>query len=461
MGLLIKNGEIVTATDRYVADIYCQDETISAIGRDLDAAPGDRVIDASGKLVIPGAIDPHVHMALPFMGTVSKDDFTTGSIAALAGGTTCFIDFCIPGQNESPLAALETWHAKSDGKAAHDYTWHLAVTRFDERTEPEIREIVGMGMTSFKVFLAYRGAFELVDDELFKTLKLAKELGVITTVHAENAAMVEAGQRELLAAGKTRPFWHGRSRLAFVEGEGVRHITNMARYHDAPLYIVHTSCEPALRAANDARFRGQTVFVETCPSYLFLDESYTDTEDFSGAKYVLSPPLRPKEHQEPLWAGLKMGHIDVVGTDHCSFDYADQKHMGKDSFTLIPNGLPLIEDRLTLLWSYGVGEGRLSANQFVATTATNPAKIFGLYPRKGTIQLGADGDLVVWDPNAEGTLSVETQKMNVDYNPFEGWAYKGKAQITTVRGQVAFEDGEFVGEIGRGKFLRREPRFDW
>lgn len=457
MGLLIKNGEIITATDRYVADIYCEGETITRIGRDLEAPPDATVIDASGKLVMPGGIDPHVHLALPFMGTVSKDDFTTGSIAALAGGTTSLIDFCIPAKGQLPHEAFESWKAKSVGKSAVDFTYHLAVTDYSPEIAGQIREIVGMGITSFKVFLAYLGAFDLPDHELYHTLALAKELGVITTVHCENAAVVANEQRRLLAAGKTGPIWHNRSRPPEVEGEGLRHIAYMASLHDAPIYCVHTTCVPALEAAAAARFRGQKVFVETCPQYLFLDDSYCDTEDFSGAKYILSPPLRTKEHQEPLWNAIDSGLIQVMGTDHCSFDYVGQKEMGKGDFTMIPNGLPLIEDRLTLLWSYGVAKGRISANKFVEICSTNPAKIFGLYPKKGAIALGADADLVVWNPDAEGTISAATQEMNVDYNPFEGWGYRGKAETVTVRGQVAYADGQFVGDATRGQLVAREP----
>jgi dihydropyrimidinase len=457
MGLLIKGGQIVTATDSYVADIYCEGETITAIGRGLSAGSADRVIDASGKLVIPGGIDPHVHLALPFMGTTSKDDFTTGSIAAIAGGTTCFIDFCIPYKNETPLQAWETWNAKALGKSACDFTYHLAVTRFDEETEPQIREVVSMGVSTFKVFLAYPGVFDLDDSELYNTLRLAKELGVLTTVHCENAHVVAQSQKRLLAEGKTAPIWHNRSRPPHVEGEGVRHITYMASLHDAAIYCVHTTCKPALEAAYAARFKGQEVYVETCPQYLVLDDSYCDTEDFSGAKFILSPPLRDKEHQEPLWAALNNGLIQVVGTDHCSFDYEGQKVMGKGNFTMIPNGLPLIEERLKLLWTHGVKTGRMTPNQFVAQTSTNAAKIFGLFPRKGTIQLGAHADLVVWDPDATGILSAATQKMNVDYSCFEGWEYTGEAAVTTIRGEVAYENGEFVGDTTRGQFLRREP----
>lgn len=461
MGLLVKGGEILTATDRYTADIYSAGETITAIGPDLEAGPGDRVIDASGKLVFPGGIDPHVHLALPFMGTTSKDDFTTGSIAALAGGTTCLIDFCIPYKNETPLQAWETWQAKSVGKSALDFTYHLAVTRFDDEIAGQIREVVGMGVTSFKVFLAYPGVFDLDDSELYHTLRLAKELGVITTVHCENAHMVACEQKRLLAEGNTEPIWHCRSRPPAVEGEGVRHICTMASVWDAPIYCVHTTCLPALEAAYAARFKGQKVFVETCPQYLLLDDSYCDTPDFEGAKYILSPPLRDVAHQEPLWAGLTNGLIQVVGTDHCSFDFAGQKEMGRGDFTMIPNGLPVIEDRLTLLWKHGVLEGRISPNQFVALTSTNAAKIFGLYPRKGAIALGADADLVIFDPEAKGTLGAATQKMNVDYSCFEGWPYKGKAETVTVRGEVQIEGGEFVGDTARGRFLKREPRFDW
>jgi dihydropyrimidinase len=456
MGLLIKNGEIVTADSRYVADIYCEGETITAIARDLDAPPGTRVVDATGKFVFPGFVDPHTHIYLPFMGTYAKDTYETGTRAALCGGTTTLIDFVIPTRSEDPMAALETWRSKGAG-ACSDYTYHMAVTRFDAGVEAQLREIVASGVSSFKVFLAYKGAFGLPDDELFKTMRLAHELGVLVTAHCENPDMVTELQNALVAEGKLGPEWHEPSRPAIVEAEGTRHLCTMAELTGAHCYVVHLSNELALRQAVEARYRGVNVYVETLIQYLLLDASYAERPGFEGAKYVMSPPLRDKGNQAVLWHGLKTGLIHTLATDHAPFDFAGQKDMGKDNFTLIPNGIPALEDRIRMLYTHGVATGRLDLHRFVETASTNAAKLFGLFPRKGTIQLGADADLVVFDPTVEGTISAATHHMNLDYNPFEGWPVKGRCAAVTVRGQVQVEDGEFVGHTGIGRFLGREP----
>lgn len=458
MALLIKNGQIVTADSRYVADIYCEGETITQIGKNLDAPPGAEVIDATGKYVFPGFIDPHTHIYLPFMGTYAKDTYETGTQAALCGGTTTLIDFVIPGMEEEPLSAIETWRSKAEGQACSDYTWHMAVVRYDELVASQLREIVAGGISSFKVFLAYKGALGIDDHGLYHTLKLAKELGVITTAHCENADVVLELQKLLLAQGKTGPEWHEPSRPPAVEAEGTRHLCFMSDITGAQTYVVHLSCEEALRQAQDAKLRGTKVFVETLIQYLLLDKTYAERPNFEGAKYVMSPPLREARNQSLLWAGLQSGLISTLATDHAPFDTI-QKQMGKDNFCLIPNGIPSLEDRVRMAWTHGVEGGRLDLHRFVDVTSTQAAKIFGLFPRKGTIQLGSDADLVIYDPTVEDTISAKTHHMNMDYNAFEGWKVKGRCAVVTVRGHVQVRDGQFVGTKGLGKLVKRDPQY--
>jgi len=460
MSLLIRNGEIVTATDRYVADILCDGDTITQIGKNLAAPPGAEIIDASGKFVFPGFIDPHTHIYLPFMGTFAKDDYTSASQAALIGGTTTIIEMICPSRKEEPLEAFELWKGKGVGKSACDFTFHMGVTKFDSSSESQLKEIVKAGLSSFKIFLAYKGAFGIDDTELYHTLKLAKSLGVITTAHCENDTAVLERQRELLAAGKTGPEYHHESRPPMVEAEGTHHLMSFAAMHDAHVYVVHLSCEESLAAAMAARFRGVNVWVETLIQYLLIDKTYAEKPNFEGAKYVMSPPLRDKKNQKVLWDGLASGLISTLATDHAPFDFATQKQMGKDDFTKIPNGIPAIEDRVNLYYTHGVaGEGaaKISLNRFVETASTNAAKLFGLFPRKGTIALGSDADLVIFDPKYRGNLSVKTQRQNIDYNAFEGWPIKGRPSVVTVRGKVAVRDGKFVGDATRGQFLKRDP----
>ncbi len=456
MSLLIRNGEIVTATDRYFADIYCEDETITRIGKDLEAPPQAEIIDATGKFVFPGFIDPHTHIYLPFMGTYAKDDYTSASQAALIGGTTTIIEMICPSRQEQPLEAFHLWKGKGEGKSACDFTFHMGVTRFDDAVESQLREIVKAGLSSFKIFLAYKGAFGIDDTELWNTLKLAKSLGVITAAHCENDTAVLERQRELLAAGKTGPGYHHESRPPLVEAEGTHHLMTFAAMHDAHVYVVHLSCEEALAVAIQAKLRGVKVSVETLIQYLLIDKTYAERENFEGAKYVMSPPLRDKKNQKVLWDGLASGLISTLATDHAPFDFATQKRMGLGDFTKIPNGIPAIEDRVNLFYTHGVVGGRVSLHRFVDAASTQAAKLFGLFPRKGTIALGSDADLVIYDPNYEGRLSVKTQRQNLDYNAFEGWVVQGRPAVVTVRGKVAVREGVFVGELGRGRFLRRE-----
>jgi dihydropyrimidinase len=457
MALLIKNGQVVTASERYVADLFCENETITRIERDIQPPPGTEVIDATGKLVFPGFIDPHVHIYLPFMGTFAKDTHTTASKAALIGGTTTFIEMICPARTDEPMAAFELWRGKAKGASACDYTFHMGVTRYDGTAEQQLKEIVKAGLSSFKVFLAYKGAFGVTDEELYRTLALAKKLGVITTAHCENADLVLELQRKLLAEGKTGPEWHHESRPPLVEAEGVHHLLTFAQMHDAHVYIVHLSCVAALREAMAGRFRGAKVWVETLIQYLVIDKTYAERPNFEGAKFVMSPPLRDQRNQPILWNGLRDGLISTVATDHAPFDFEGQKAMGKGDFTRIPNGIPSLEDRINVFYTYGVKRGRLDLHRFVDATSTQAARLFGLFPRKGTIQIGSDADLVIYDPNYRGTISAQNQSMNVDYNAFEGMAIEGRPHVVTVRGQVAVRDAKFVGDPTQGKFLEREP----
>jgi dihydropyrimidinase len=455
MPLLIKNGRVLTADSDFHADIYAEGETITRLGPGLEAPPGAEVIDAAGKLVFPGFIDPHVHIYLPFMGTYSKDNYETGSRAALVGGTTTLIEMCCPSRAEDTLGGFELWMAQAEGRSACDFTFHMGVTKFDASTESQLREIVARGNSSFKIFLAYKGAFGIDDAELYRTLKLARELGVIVTAHCENETLIAERAKELLAAGVTGPEGHHESRPPRVEAEGVHHLMTFAELTGAATYIVHLSCREALDEAIAARQRGVLVGVETLIQYLLLDKTDAERADFEGAKYVMSPPLRDRRNQPVLWSGLQSGLIQTVATDHAPFDFVTQKPMGRDDFTKIPNGIPSLEDRVNLLYTHGVRRGRLSLNQFVDVASTQAAKQFGLFPRKGTIAVGSDADLVIFDPAWNTVISAATQSMAVDYSAFEGWPLEGRVSTVTVRGEVAVREGKFVGTIGRGKYLAR------
>lgn len=457
MSLLVRNGRIVTATDDYVADLYCEDETITRIGMNLDAPPDATVIDASGKLVFPGFIDPHVHIYLPFMGTYAKDTYESASRAALVGGTTTLIEMICPARSDEPLEAFELWKNKAEGKSACDFTFHMGVARFDSAVESQMQEIVKAGLSSFKVFLAYKGAFGVDDTELYHTLRLAKQLGVIVTAHCENAELVAELQKKLLAEGNTGPEWHEPSRPERVEAEGVHHLMTFAEMHDTHVYIVHTSCQPAVHEALRARERGVKVWIETLIQYLLLDKTYAEKKDFEGSKFVMSPPLRDRRNQDYLWEGLNSGNISTLATDHAPFDFKGQKEMGRGDFTKIPNGIPSLEDRVNLFYTHGVKTGRINLHRFVYAASTQAAKLFGLFPRKGTIAVGSDADLVIYDPSYKGKISARTHQLNLDYSAFEGWEISGRPSVVTVRGVVQVKEGEFVGEAKRGRFLKRQP----
>jgi dihydropyrimidinase len=457
MPLLIQNGDIITADSRQTADILCEGETIARIAPGIVPPPGAEVIDATGCYVFPGFIDPHVHIHLPFMGTLAKDTWETASRAALMGGTTTLIEMICPARTDDALAAFELWLGKAQGRSACDFTFHMGVTRWDAVTEAQLREIVRRGITSFKVFLAYKGAFGVDDTELYRTLKLAAELGVTVTAHCENETLIAERQAELLAAGLTDPAQHHASRPPVVEAEGVHHFLTFAELTGADSYIVHLSCAEALAEALAARRRGVRVGIETLIQYLTLDKSYAERPGFDGAKYVMSPPLRDVRNQDALWKALAAGDIQTVATDHAPFDFAGQKEMGRHDFTKIPNGIPSLEERVKLLYTHGVCTGRMDLHTFVRSASTRAAEIFGLHPRKGTIQPGADADLVVWDPHHRSTITAATHHMQVDYSAFEGWPVHGRARHVTVRGTLAVRGGTYCGQPGRGRLLQRIP----
>ncbi|QEF96228.1 D-hydantoinase [Stieleria maiorica] len=463
MSLLIQNGTIITPDQRFVADILVTGETIDRIAPRIDPAEaGDvELIDANGKYVFPGFIDPHVHIYLPFMGTYAKDTYDSGSRAALVGGTTTLIEMCCPAREDDPWEAYQLWKSKAEGISACDYSFHMGVTRFDESTAPLLRRIVDDGITSFKVFLAYKGAFGVNDEELYQTCRLARELGVVVTAHCENADLVAQLQSALVAAGKVGPEFHEPSRPVSVEAEGVHHFCTFLKMTGASGYIVHTSCRDAVEAALKFQTQGVDVAIETVIPYLVLDKTYAERPDFEGAKYVMSPPIRDRDHQAYLWNALRAGLISTVATDHAPFDFAGQKEMGKppeSDFTKIPNGIPSVEHRPTLLYTHGVASGRIDLHRFVELLSTAAAKQFGMFPRKGSIQPGCDADLVIWDPEYRGTISAATHTMDTDYDGFEGFEIVGRPEVVTCRGQVSVREGRFVGTLGHGRQVTRHLR---
>ena len=457
MSVLIKNGRVITAVDDYFADIFIKNETVTLIGEKLDIE-ADEVIDASGKYLIPGGLDPHTHLDMPFGGTTSADDFETGTRAAAHGGTTTLIDFAIQSKGHSTLEALDTWHAKADGKTAIDYGFHMIVTDLEDNRVHEMKMLADAGVTSYKLFMAYPGVLYVDDGTIYRAMRKAGEDGTVVCMHAENGIVIDEIVKQALADGKTEPKYHAITRPTRMEAEGVHRAISIAEVAQVPIYIVHLSSSDALEQVMLARNRGVHAFAETCPQYLFLDDSYYDQEGFEGAKYVMTPALREKWNQDELWKGLKFGDLQSIATDHCPFCFKDQKMLGIDDFSKIPNGGPGVENRMSLVFNGGVNSGRISLNKFVELTSTAAAKTFGLFPKKGTIAVGSDADIVIFDPNRTETISVNntcTHHMNVDYNTYEGFEVTGFTETVLSRGKVIIDNCEYVGKKGDGHFLKR------
>jgi len=453
---IIKNGTVVTATDTFLSDVGIVGGKITDLAASLPAENADKVIDAAGRLVLPGGIDVHTHLDMPFGGTTSADDFETGTRAAAFGGTTTLVDFAIQYKGQALREAFDTWMAKAASKAVADYSFHCIITDLGDSQMEEMGALVSEGVPSFKLFMAYPGVFMLDDATIFKAMSQAAKYNGLICMHAENGGAIDVIVKRALAEGKTAPKYHALTRPTTAEAEAVGRAVALAEMAGAPVYIVHLSCNEALEKVREARDRGLPVYAETCPQYLYLSLENMDAPGFEGAKYVFTPPLREKWHQEKLWQGLARDTLQVVSTDHCPFCFKEQKEMGRGDFTKIPNGGPGVEHRLSLIYGGGVHGGHFSPNRFVQLVSTAPAKLFGLYPRKGTIAVGSDADLVIFDPNEEQVLSVKTHHMRVDYSMFEGVKVKGVAKIVLSRGRVLVENGKFLGSAGAGEFLRRK-----
>jgi dihydropyrimidinase len=457
MSLLIKNGRIITAVDDYHADVFVDGETIALIGKDL-SIEADQVIDAAGKYVFPGGVDPHTHLDMPFGGTTSADDFETGTLAAAHGGTTTLIDFAIQTKGESTLAALETWHKKADGKTAIDYGFHMIVTDMEDDRLWEMKRLADEGVTSYKLFMAYPGVLYVDDGTIFRAMRQAGENGTVVCMHAENGIVIDEIVKRALKEGKTEPKYHALTRPTRMEAEGTHRAISIAEVAEVPVYIVHLSSSDALEQVTLARNRGINVYAETCPQYLFLDHSYYEQEGFEGAKYVMTPALREKWNQDELWRGLQFGDLQSIATDHCPFCFKEQKELGLNDFSKIPNGAPGVENRMALVHNGGVNGGRITLNKFVELTSTSAAKTFGLFPKKGTIAVGSDADIVIFDPDREETISIKnpcTHHMRVDYNAYEGFQVKGFPETVISRGKVIVENCDYVGRKGDGQFIKR------
>ncbi len=457
MSVLIQGGTVVNAEQSFRADVLCDKGSIVAVGENLETPPGARVVDAGGQYVMPGGIDPHTHMQLPFMGTVASEDFETGTAAGLAGGTTMIIDFVIPAPQQDILEAYQQWREWAE-KSVADYSFHVAITWWDESVHAAMETLVrDHGINSFKHFMAYKGAIMADDEILVNSFTRAVELGAIVTVHAENGELVYRLQQSIFDKGITGPEGHPLSRPPAVEAEAANRAIRIAEVLNVPLYVVHTSCRQSLEAITRARNEGQRVFGEVLAGHLLIDDSVYRNKDFEvAAAHVMSPPFRPKEHQDALWRGLQSGNLQTTATDHCCF-CADQKAAGKDDFRLIPNGTGGIENRMEVLWHHGVSTGKLTMNEFVRVTSTNAAQIFNIYPRKGSVSVGADADIVVWDPEASKTISVKTHHQKIDYNIFEGMTVKGCASNTISQGKVVWADGKLDVERGAGRYVERPP----
>jgi dihydropyrimidinase len=455
MSVLIKGGRVVTAADDYVGDVYAEGERISLIGESLDVQ-ADKVIDAAGKYVLPGGIDPHTHLDMPFGGTVTIDDVESGQTSAAFGGTTCHVDFIIQPQGSTFAAAVEEWRAKANGKQVIDMGYHMAVTDLKEGgTLEELATLPDEGITSYKLFMAYKGALMVDDETLFRTMQVAAETGALVMVHAENGDAIDVLVKEALAAGHTEPKYHALTRPPETEGEATNRAIQLSRVAGSPLYVVHVSCAEAVEPIAIAREKGWNIHGETCTQYFFVDYTFLERPDFEGAKFVYTPPPRDKANQDVLWNAVRTDILSVVSTDHCAFLWDGQKTLGRDDFSKIPNGAPGLENRLPMIHEFGVRAGRISLNRMVELLSTNPAKLFGLYPRKGTIAVGSDADIVVFDPEKKVTISAATHHSKSDYNIFEGTEVTGVPEVVLLRGQVLVEDGELVAAPGVGQFVRR------
>ena len=452
---IITNGRVVTASDTYASDVAVGNGKIVAIGQSLPPENASRIIDAAGKYVLPGGIDVHTHLDMPFGGTTSSDDFETGTRAAAFGGTTTLIDFAIQYKGQTLRTAFDTWMQKASSKAVCDYAFHCIITELADAQLDEMNALVREGVTSFKLFMAYPGVFMLDDGSIFKALRTTATNGGLVCMHAENGNAIDVIVQQALAEGKKAPKYHALTRPTTAEAEATSRAIALAEMAGAPVYIVHLSCNDALEKVREARDRGLSVYAETCPQYLYLSIENFDVPDFEGAKYVFTPPLREKWHQEKLWNGLKSDHLQVVSTDHCPFCFKEQKELGRNDFTKIPNGGPGVEHRMSLIYSGGVAAGRFSVNRFVELVSTTPAKLFGLYPRKGTIAVGSDADLVIFDPNRKHTISAKTHHMRVDYSMFEGIQVTGMPATVLSRGRVVVESDKFLGRAGTGEFVKR------
>jgi len=454
MTTLIKNGRVITAEQDYIADIFIEKEKITTIGNNLKVN-ADTVIDAKNKYVIPGGIDVHTHLDMPFGGTTSSDNFETGTKAAAFGGTTSLVDFAIQPKGGSLHEGFDTWMAKAEGKATIDYSFHMIITDLPDKRLSEMDDLVKEGITSFKLFLAYPGVLMVDDATIYKAMLQTKKNGGLVCMHAENGMTIDIIVKQMVAEKKLAPKYHAISRPAAAEGEATNRAIALAEMAGTPVYIVHLTCNDALIKVSDARDRGLPAYAETCTQYLYLSMDDISKPGFEGAKYVFSPPVREKWHQEKLWAGLQQNDLQVVSTDHCPFNFKGQKELGKNDFTKIPNGGPGIENRVQLLYDGGVNEGRISLNRWIELISTAPAKLFGMYPRKGTIAVGSDADIVIWDPEKKLTISAKTHHMNVDYSMFEGKKIKGNAETVLSRGEVIVKDNKFKGKAGRGQFVKR------
>jgi dihydropyrimidinase len=454
MSVLIEGGRIVTAGDDYIADVYIEDETVTLIGESLDVA-ADRVIDAAGKYVLPGCIDPHTHFDMPFGGTITADDFQSGQTSCAFGGTTTHIDFAIQSKGESFTAGLEEWHAKASGNAVIDYGFHMLVSDLEGGTLEELATLPDLGVTSYKMLMAYKGVFLVDDQTLFRVMELARETGALAMIHGENGEVIDLLVRRAVEEGHLEPSWHAKTRPAELEGEATNRAIQIAHVAGCPLYVVHVTCKESVDAIAAARAKSWPVWGETCTQYFFVDDTYLDRPDFEGAKAVFSPPVRDRSNQPVLWDAVRTDKLSAISTDHCSFRMSDQKTLGRDNFALIPNGAPGVEDRLLMIHHFGVNEGRITLNRMVELLSANAAKLFGLYPKKGTIAAGSDADIVIFDPAAEHTISAATHHSRADYNLYEGTTVRGAPEIVLSRGRVLVEGGELVAEPGVGRFVRR------